>query len=312
MPNWMLKAAIQGALSVLPWGNEINTFLQRHVTKRLVLTPRRFEVKVSQCRRHLEYAFDIWGNQRTSLAVLELGTGWHPVIPVGLYLCGASVVWTIDIEPLLLPASTVVVARLFAEYAANGRLSEMLPWVREDRVANIKRALEEDVPDRTGSDLLKALLVNARVGDARDTGIDSASVDLFVSNCVLEHIPRDVIVRIFREFKRVGAPGAVMSHLVDMSDHYADADHSITPFNFLKYSDSTWRWFNSSLHYQNRLRIQDYRQIHNEAGFTISREYNFQEAPSVLDSVRLASRFRGYSRADLLITRGWFVSIGTS
>ncbi len=311
MPNWILKATIQGALSVLPCANEINTFLQRHVTKRLALTPQRFETKVSQCRRHLEYAFDIWGGQRTSLAVLELGTGWHPVIPVGLYLCGASVVWTIDIESLLLPASPVAVARLFAEYAASGRLSEILPWAREDRIANMKKALEEHAPDCTGADFLKALDVKAQVADARDTGMPRASVDLFVSNCVLEHIPRDVIVQILREFKRVAAPGAIMSHLVDMSDHYADSDHSITPLNFLKYSDRRWRWFNNSLHYQNRLRIQDYRQIHNEAGFTILREYNVQEASSVLDSVRLATRFRGYSRQDLLVTRGWFISSGT-
>jgi len=57
-----------------------------------------------------------------------------------------------------------------------------------------------------------------------------------------------------------------------MQDHYAFDDPRISVYNFLRYSDHRWRLINSSLHYQNRLRARDYRELFAEAGLSIIHE----------------------------------------
>ncbi len=64
--------------------------------------------------------------------------------------------------------------------------------------------------------------------------IKSDSVDFICSNNTFEHIPADILSAILREFKRVIKPGGLMSHFIDMSDHFAHFDSRITIYNFLE------------------------------------------------------------------------------
>jgi hypothetical protein len=308
MPNWKAKAAVQDLLSLLPGSDYWNMLLQRYVTRLLVLTPSRFEQKLSQCRRHLERTESATGKPWSAFSVLELGTGWHPIIPMGMYLSGASVVWTVDIASLLSPDRVVEAAGFFVRYAGSGRLAELLPSARPDRMEPLERLAAEGPRGRAPEELLQTVHVVPLVCDVRRAALSDASVDLFISNCVLEHIPRNDIGDIFRTFKRLARPGAVMSHLVDMADHYADFDPSITSYNFLKYSERSWRWYNCNLHYQNRLRLTDHREVHREAGFRILAEYNVQGTEAALDSVPLAAQFTHYPRQELLVTKAWIIS----
>ena len=116
---------------------------------------------------------------------------------------------------------------------------------------------------------MQRLGIELLLTDARRIDLPAGHVDLFVSNNTLEHIPKDVLVGIFREFRRVGRRDSVMAHHIDLSDHYAGFDPSITVYNFLRFSERRWRLFNNRLHYQNRLRISDYRCIHVEAGWEL-------------------------------------------
>lgn len=90
MPHWILKAVVQGGISVLPKSQLWNHLFQKCVTKSLDLNTSRFERKLIQCKRHMENYLTIMPTRKTLFSVLELGTGWHPIIPVSLYLCGAS------------------------------------------------------------------------------------------------------------------------------------------------------------------------------------------------------------------------------
>ena len=63
-----------------------------------------------------------------------------------------------------------------------------------------------------------------------------------------------------------------MSFIIDYCDHYSYFDKNISAYNFLRYPDSTWRLFNPSLHYQNRLRHRDYLDLIKSAGFEILEE----------------------------------------
>jgi hypothetical protein len=76
----------------------------------------------------------------------------------------------------------------------------------------------------------------------------------------------------------------------------------------LRYSDGVWRLVNNALHFQNRLRLEDYRRIHATTGFHIIREESERADPGALNGVDLAPRFAGCSAEDLLTTHSWMVS----
>ena len=102
--------------------------------------------------------------------------------------------------------------------------------------------------------------------------------------------------------RRAAAPEAVVSHRLNIADAFSYFDKSISPLNFLRYTSKQWRWLDSPLISQNRLRISDYRQLLKEAGFEIVREENTSGRPEDLDRIKLAPEFQHYRREDLLVT----------
>jgi hypothetical protein len=158
------------------------------------------------------------------------------------------------------------------------------------------------------NELLGGLGVRLLVGDARDSGLQGGSVDLFVSNNTLEHIPNQTLRGILGEFRRLASPEAVMDHFIDMSDHYAHFDSAITEFNYMRYSDSVWRLFNNRLQYQNRLRLSDYRRLIEDAGFQVVAENAERGSMSELKATKLAQRFRGYPLEELIVLRCWLTA----
>jgi hypothetical protein len=308
MPSWLLKAAAQGVISSLPASDRLNYLFQRHVTGSVVLSDEVFERKVGQCDRHIRsYQTAREGSGLPSLA-LELGTGWYPVVPVGLALTGVTRVVTVDVSSLLSPERTRQVLAAYVALLRSGAADTLLPQIDAERAEAVTAAAGETTAKST-AELLEPLGVQVLIGDARASGLPEGSVDLFVSNNTFEHIAPQVLGEIVAEFKRLAAPGAVMDHFVDMSDHYAHFDSSITEFNYLRYSDRAWRPFNNRLQYQSRLRLPDYRRILQEAGFAIVAEDGEQGPSDALASVELAPRFRGYAREDLLTLRVWLTAV---
>jgi hypothetical protein len=76
-----------------------------------------------------------------------------------------------------------------------------------------------------------------------------------------------------------------MSFSIDYQDHYSYSDRRISAYNFLKYSESGWRWYNPGFYYQNRLRHTDYLRLIREEGFEVIEENSTQ--PSENDLARL-------------------------
>ena len=147
--------------------------------------------------------------------------------------------------------------------------------------------------------------------DARETGLPDKSVDFVSSTDTCEHIPGDDLGLIFRESRRLLRPGGAFSCRIDLQDHYAYFDRSLSKYNFLRYSDRTWRLVNSPLHYQNRLRSPEYLQLVLRAGFELVVEK--PSGPSEaglkeLESLPLAPRFRRFPPEELGVTVLSFVA----
>ena len=352
MPHWMLKAAFQGVLSLLPKSHWWNYLFQKNAAifmpncpESSELTSHAFEYKLRQCSCHIGsylaashgqgfsrnssqtipclYSYpDLYmipsqglkghppisqDNSLPECSVLELGTGLYPVIPVGLYLCGASKIWTIDKVSLLRRTSVATVLRLFMEYATSGRLFELLPCARKDRIANLAVVLEKE-PVLHPKELLKHFNIYSINCDARDTKLEDRSIEFFISNNTLEHIGNDEIRDIFTEFTRLSSYSCVMSHYIDMIDHYYYFDHSLSFFNFRKYSSNFFKIFNNSLLYQNRNIYSDYISLHQNSGFKII--YSFAERASAehIEKITLAKEFLHCSLDELLLVCCWIVS----
>ncbi len=298
MPSWYLKAALQGGMSYLPDPQRWNRLFQRHVTKGLELTPAFFGSKLAVVDRHLEN----WHRCRPDempARILELGTGWYPVVPIGLALRTGSQVTTVDIQPLLGEAETMDTLAMFADAI------EAKPGAFADGAAErVRRARSTAAADP--AERLRIVGVEIRQEDICSTSLEPGSMDLITSNNTFEHIPPEDLEAILRAFVRLTRSDGVGSHLTDLADHYAGFDRSITVYNFLRYSDGEWQKFNNRLQYQNRLRWSEYRSIIAESGWTLIDE-SVERDPGALATVDVHERFERFDDQDLGIHTAWAV-----
>jgi SAM-dependent methyltransferase len=114
--------------------------------------------------------------------------------------------------------------------------------------------------------------------------IADASIDLLLSNSVLEHVREPGVF--FADCRRVLAPGGAMLHRVDYRDHFFKY-----PYGFLTFSDAVWsRWLDPGD--LPRWRLPDHLANVAEAGFEV-RVLDQQTAAEAFTQVRarLSGRF---------------------
>lgn len=300
MPSWYAKAAMQGTLSLLPGRQRMNRVFQKHVTHSLDLTDEYLLGKWERTRAHAA-GWQAHGKSRIPdderFVAVEIGTGWFPVTSVGLVLCGAERVRTYDIQALADRPTVLAVMSSFARLIRQGAIDPP-SQVGQER---LELALSEP-EGREGHELLALLGVDIHIRDPRSTGLPEESVDLVVSTSTLEHIPPGPLRRLLNEVRRITAGGGIMSHVIDMADHYAQLDNTINRFNFLRYGKRRWRMYNNSLHYQNRLRVNDYRAMFTDMDWEIVDEHNVSRPAAELREVPLHRDFAHYRQDDLLVT----------
>lgn len=95
--------------------------------------------------------------------------------------------------------------------------------------------------------------------------------DLVLSYTVYEHLrqPETTIRETFRILKK----GGLAIHLIDLGDHMHYGLDPAKQFNCLRYGKKTWELMsrNRSI-YVNRLRVSEWRSLHEKAGFSIVEE----------------------------------------
>ncbi len=304
MKVWIAKAVIQKSISFLPYKHRINYLFQKYVTKGVLLNDALMDDKLTHCGNHLNYYFK-YGHKPENFTSLEIGTGWYPIVPIGFFLAGADTIYTIDISSLLKTTAIHQTIQKFLDYYASGKLQTYLPVIKEDRLEVLKAALQMHGDPQL---VLEKMHIKTTVGDARKMPFTDGSIDLINSNNTFEHIPEDILVNILIEFKRVLKPDGVMSHQIDMSDHFAHLDKSITIYNFLHYTDAQWNRIDNSIQPQNRLRIADFRKLHQQAGFKVLEEINRPGSITDLKRVKLADKYTSYSDADVAVSHTLMVS----
>lgn len=264
--RWEVKAAIQATLSRVPFGYTLHRKLQdmggsSHLD---------IEDHYGRKRKFLKRV-EAQGLQISGKEYLEIGTGWHPVLPVLLHLLDAAQVTTIDVNPWLTRDSLVETMRAFQGIAERVAADFGRDLIKTQATMDRLCALATDASVPV-ADVLKA--ANIRYGmpvDACKTPYEASSFDYVVSSNVLEHVPPDIIRGMFIESKRLLRPGGYNLHHVNPGDHFSVGDSRVTTVNFLRYSASTWHWIGGSgLAYHNRLRCVEYARMLEAAGFTVT------------------------------------------
>jgi len=307
MSKWILKAVVQKTISFLPQKEKINFLFQKYVTNGVALTDQYFTYKITHSRDHINY-FKKYGQPNFSgQNMLELGTGWYPIVPIAMYLSGMDQVISIDIQSWMTKESELITIEKFVEWRLQGKLDAYLPDIQEDRwqiltdiIRDSNKLSQEEINQKIG---FQSMIV-----DARNTGFEAQNFDYICSNNTFEHVHTVVLKDILKEFARIIKKEGVMSHFIDMSDHFAHFDQSINIYNFLQYSNSKWNLIDNNIQPQNRLRFIDYKKMYQHLNIPITEEEPVEGNVDLVAKMSLSEEFKTYPLEELAISHAYLVS----
>ena len=305
--NWKLKARVQKIISYFPNGHKINYLFQKYVTKGVVLSDEYFYDRLEHAQRHIGCYQKLVGSLKGA-NTLELGTGWYPVVPLSNFLCGANKICSVDISQLTDKAKLKVTIDYFIKAADAGKLQQYIPYLAER--LDFLKSLFSDFDKLSYEEILAKLNLRFLVRDARHLPeFVDASIDLIHSNNTFEHVYIDVLSDILVEFKRLTKKGGMMSHFIDMSDHFAHSDPSITIYNFLQFSNKDWQRIDNSIQPQNRWRFKDFTKLYAELKIPVSETEVRPGSLADLAKVKVHEEWADYSQAELAESHGYIFSV---
>jgi hypothetical protein len=306
--DWRIKGVVQGLLSRLPSGEVLNDGLQRLAGGR-VDEARHIDTKFEGdwlvlMRVLRELKFDVRDE-----TLLEVGTGWLPVLPLSFALGGARRVHSFDLNRHLnRRAVPSVLKRLGLHLTALADACGQTEAEVRERHARFSAAAE--LPDAGLRILELAGIQYHAPADATRTGLPDQSVSLVFSNSVLEHVGESVLGPMMAETKRLLTPQGVALHSVNCGDHYAYFDRSITPLNYLRFTQRQWQRWNNNLLYQNRLRASDFPAAARQHGLKVVHQIQTerQDLLAKIPLDQIAPEFRHYDATDLSCTSVTFAA----
>ncbi len=299
--NWKTKALIQIVLSRIPFGREIHRKLQDIAGTTRPDIQKHFKGRLQIINQMQKYGIRVEGS-----SFMEIGTGWHPVVPILLYLFDAQKITTIDINPWLNRKSLAETIDMI--YKVINDISASCGIGYDDILSKLDtlRMLNDDTALSVDEVLQKVNIQYVCPMDASNTSFRDREYDCVMSYTVLQCIPQDIIRGIFTESHRILKTSGWNVHHIFTGDPFG-CDPGISTLNFLKYPDSLWYWIGGSgLAHNNRLRCADYTTMLNDTNFEIKHTIVKQDekALNALESgiLKVAPEFSGYDYNELACT----------
>lgn len=296
--DWRVKALVQGTLSRLPMGESVNDWLQRLAGGRKDMD-QHIQSKVrDDWLVHMENLrsldFSVQGRD-----MMEIGSGWLPVMPLCFALAGVRRCYTLDLNRHLRPEAVIQALRGMEPYLAEIAGAAGIP----EATVRVRWSAWLALGD--GQKVLDAAGIEYRApADATRCGLPDGSLGLVFSNSVLEHVPAEILSALMVEAVRVLAPDGLALHCVNCGDHYAYFDRNITPIHYLRFSEREWRRWNNDILFQNRLRPVDFIESAQLAGLEVVLN-RFRPRPELLQALPgmpIAPEFQRYSPEQLCAT----------
>ena len=303
--NWLIKALTFKALSHIPASRACYRFLQDHLTKSLIATRERVLQKAEVGSLYWKSLENLGESPEGLRTHLDLGSGWHPTIPLLFEGYGVKRQLLCDVAPVMTPATFLSTLNIFRELVAEGKCPGCEPPSVESTAGQERDRKVEELMAPHGMTYHAPYFGIGR----RHKG----EVDFVTCTQVLLYIGMPQLLECFRDIYQALRPGGwflATNHLYDL---YADADPSISIHNNLRYSEKFWNTFvNSGMMSFNRFKSRDYREALEATGFEIV-EFNVTPGnPGDLERLRslnIHPEFTSrYSEQELLENHLYFIA----
>lgn len=300
--GWRLKSFQFKLFSALPGGTRLYKFAQDHFTKSTHSSLARVDQKII-------VGLDFWDwlkkqhlcDQLVNGRLLDIGSGWHPTIPVLWHSFGNSDQTLADICPNMNAWQVADTVRHFREIVGNPK------WSHSSDLKRLPETPPASLPDAASALRPMGIRYEAPYGDYLQKHPNH--FDMVICTQVLQHIPKAVHLQLFKELFHCMKPGALFHATVHFVGQFQSPGLRQGQYEHLTASPETWDgWINSSLMGFNRLKGTDYRETLEQSGFRI-REFRLVE-PTAEDLAELRRTkvhpsFGRYSEQELA-TRGVF------
>jgi hypothetical protein len=283
--DWRAKSFAFNVFDRILFGEKIYFLFQKYITKtaprRLSPTSKSGAVPIAHAQAIVSQRSDF-----SSLTLLEIGAGWDLYTNMIYYCYGINHQIAIDVRRWGRAELVNAVIRHLQSDPPEGHIRLPTVFVSE-------KNLDADLKRLYGIEYMAPY-------DATNTSLSAQSIDVITTTSVLEHVPEDIIHKIFKEYARIFKKNGLMRHVIDYSDHYSHADPKITPFNMLQFSENDWQKHNPGIHYQNRLRTRDFTNMLEYHGFSVKSCSPWSGLSSELNTISLDPMFKKYSNDELL------------
>jgi hypothetical protein len=272
----------------------------RRLRNRIRHPLRRMDMLAFDQGLDLMRALTASGRTLEHAAVLEIGPGMTPCLALLCALGGSRSVTLLDTQRLLDRRAVILTLEGLREHAE--RVAEVLHM----DVGHIRARLSGSWKNRDLDEILEPFQIRYLAPrELAQAAVAARSLDLILSRAVLEHIPPDPLKAMLIRCRALLTPTGVMAHIIDNSDHRQHTDSSLSPVDFLRYSDGMYRVL-SALHprnYLNRLRHSDYLRLVRQAGFAIVRDASTPDPRALRDlqTLRINRKYAESSREDLAV-----------
>ncbi|GAB2778701.1 hypothetical protein [Salinimicrobium soli] len=244
---------------------------------------RSLEQKIKAAQgtyQQLQRLTDTVGISLKDKKILEIGSGWLPIMPYFItYLGGAKKVETYDLYRHYNSVSIKKLNLLFVQQ-----------FGIEIQNTTGEFSLPPEVEYYPNKDLSGEILKN---------------IDVIYSRFVLEHVSPDEIKKMHLRFKNSLDPGTLVIHFISPSDHRAYVDKSLSLQDFLRFSKTEWKKKCTKFDYHNRLRLPEYLEIFKELGYYLEHvEFEIPSKNSTsyekFKAVSIHEDFAGFTEEELM------------
>jgi hypothetical protein len=304
--KWKQKALIQNLIAKLPPKLSYSTyyFVQRKFGGLKEAKP----VHQLQAAAKINQLIHQRGETVQDKTFLEVGTGRRVALPLGLWLCGAGQIVTVDLNPYL--KSELVLGDI--DFIRNLEMVRnwFEPYANEAIFNQRLERLFEAQADL--STVLKLMNIEYLApADATHLPLSDKSVDYHVSHTVFEHIPAEVLEGIVAEGQRILKRNGSFIHCIDFSDHFSHSDSSISAIHFLQYNEREWaRYAGNRYMYHNRMRVDDFISLFTEPGLeieTLQPTVDERSLRELENGFPLDEQFQGNTKEVNATVNAWFV-----
>jgi len=189
-------------------------------------------------------------------AVLDVGTGWFHHDAFLLYLVGNYKIYLFDVED---KAKLVYIKNYLNHLLENiDLIASELDIDRDIVRSKLEKLLHMD----SREDIYAACNFIPCITRKTDKPfLPENSIDFMVSNCVINHIPVDILVPELKSLRKMLKKEGLMYFLIGHDDHWSFHDRSANQFNYYRYSDRFYKMIFESFEFQSRLVKQEWLTI---------------------------------------------------